>query len=161
MCSSDLTALHPEGAHLLGRLMLDEVGAIEAELGEDAVGVGGMTLGADPLATAVSLASRYRPRPLVAYIVRKEAKGHGTGAFIEGRRNLPDGAPVILLEDVITTGGSTARAVEHVITEGLRPLGVVAIVDREAGGVARLTSMGLVVRTLFRTRDFPRDEAPR
>ncbi len=149
------TALHPEGAHLLGQLMLEQVASIEATIGENAVGVGGMTLGADPLATAVSLASRGRPEPLAAFIVRKERKGHGTGAWIEGRRNLPDGAPIVLLEDVLTTGASTARAVEHAIEEGLRPLGVVAIVDRFGGGVERLQAMELEVRVLFTARDFP------
>jgi orotate phosphoribosyltransferase len=97
---------------------------------------------------------------LAAFIVRKQAKGHGTGAFIEGRRNLPDGSPVVLLEDVVTTGGATMEALERVRAEGLVPLGVAALVDRLAGGVARLEGEGLIVRCLFRATDFPGVEAP-
>lgn len=154
------TALHPEGAWLIGHLLHVLVTEIEAAVGVEAVGVGGMTLGADPLATATSLASRSRPRPLAAFIVRKEPKGHGTGAWIEGRRNLPDGCPVVLLEDVVTTGGATLKALERIREEGLRPLGVAALVDRMAGGVERLTAEGLQVRTLFRATDFPGVEGP-
>ncbi len=148
------TALHPEGAWLLGQLLLTLVEVVEIMSGKSAVGVGGMTLGADPLATATSLVSRSRPKPLAAFIVRKEAKGHGTGAWVEGRKNLPDGSPVVLLEDVITTGGSTLRALERVREEGLVALGVAALVDRQAGGVERLEAEGLIVRTLYIARDF-------
>jgi orotate phosphoribosyltransferase len=154
------TALHPEGAQLIGHLLHHLVTEIETATGVVAIGVGGMTLGADPLATATSLASLSGPHPLAAFIVRKEAKGHGTGAWIEGRRNLPHDSPVVLLEDVITTGGATLKALERVREEGLRPLGVAAIVDRMAGGVERLTAEGLVVRSLFRATDFPGIEAP-
>lgn len=157
------TALHAEGAALIGRLLIGLVAEVESAAGESARGVGGMTLGADPLATATSLASLAEARPsgpVAAFIVRKEAKGHGTGAYIEGRRNLPDGSPVVLLEDVITTGGATLKALERVRLEGLRPLGVAALVDRMAGGVARLEAEGLHVRALFRATDFPGIEAP-
>ncbi|MCK6571139.1 orotate phosphoribosyltransferase [Myxococcota bacterium] len=154
------TALHPEGAALIGDELLGLVEVIEHATGRTAIGVGGLTLGADPLATATSLASRRRPAPLAAFIVRKQAKGHGTGAYIEGRRNLPDGSPVVLLEDVITTGGATLEALERVRTEGLVPLGVAALVDRLAGGVERLEREGLVVRSLFCATDFPGIEAP-
>ncbi len=154
------TALHPRGAALIGDELLALVEAIEIAAGRKALGVGGMTLGADPLATATSLASLRRDAPLAAFIVRKQAKGHGTGAFIEGRRNLPDGSPVVLLEDVVTTGGATMEALERVRAEGLVPLGVAALVDRLAGGVARLEGEGLIVRCLFRATDFPGVEAP-
>lgn len=154
------TALHPEGAWLIGQLLLGLVAEVEAAVGTEAVGVGGLTLGADPLATATSLASRNRAHPLAAFIVRKEPKGHGTGAWIEGRRNLPDGCPVILLEDVVTSGGATLKALERVREEGLRPLGVAALVDRMAGGVERLRAEGLVVRTLFQATDFPGVSSP-
>lgn len=144
------TALHPEGGWLLGNLLYDLVTTIESETGRTAVGVGGMTLGADPLATAVSLAAWHRGRALPAFIVRKEAKGHGTGTYVEGRRNLPDGSPIILLEDVITTGGSTLKAAGFTREEGLDPFGVANIVDRQAGGEARLEADGLCVRSLVR-----------
>ncbi len=147
------TALHPEGAAALGALLLDAVERLEARLGCTAAGVGGMSIGADPLATAVSLAAFARGRHLPAFLVRKERKGHGTGAWVEGRRNLPDGSAVILLEDVVTTGGSTLRAAERVREESLEPLGVAAIVDRQAGGREALERDGLPVDALFTLDD--------
>lgn len=148
------TALHAEGAFHLGHLMLDAVEAIEAACGTSAQGVGGMTLGADPLATAVSLTAFSRGRSVPAFIVRKTPKEHGTSAWLEGQGNLPEGASVVLLEDVITTGGSTLRALERARTSGLNPVGVVAIVDRGAGGVQNLSREGLDVRALFTLSDF-------
>ena len=84
------------------------------------------------------------------------AKGHGTGAWVEGRRNVPDGAQVVLVEDVLTTGGSTARAAERVQIEGLVPIGVAAIVDRGAGGLEALRALGLTSDALFTRPDFDR-----
>lgn len=152
------TALHPEGAWHLGDLMLDAVEAIEAASGRQARGVGGMTLGADPLATAVSLAAFRRGRHLPAFIVRKQQKGHGTAVWLEGSANVEaderGDRPVILLEDVVTTGGSTVSACERCRVSGLHPFGVVAIVDRGAGGVGRLEAEALDVRALFQLSDF-------
>lgn len=148
------TALHPLGAAALGRLMWAEVCAHEATAGRCAAGVGGMTLGADPLATAVSLQALAQGRLVPAFIVRKTPKAHGTEAYIEGRANLADGAPVILLEDVITSGGSTLQAAERVRAEGLDPFGVVCIVDRGGGGAQRLAAAGLPVRALYTRADF-------
>ncbi|MCA9547987.1 MAG: orotate phosphoribosyltransferase, partial [Myxococcales bacterium] len=147
------TALHPEGAVALGHHMYQAVQRIEAQVGRKAGGVGGMTLGADPLATAVSLAAWHAGRPLPAFIVRKTAKGHGTGAWVEGRRNLPDGTPVIVLEDVVTTGGTTLKAIDHIREERLVPVGIVCILDRGAGGLDNLRASGLVVETLFHVRE--------
>ncbi len=144
------TALHPAGAAALGALMLEGVEAIEARSDRAATGVGGMSIGADPLATAVSLTAWGRGRSLPAFLVRKTPKAHGTAAYLEGMANLEPGAPVILLEDVVTTGGSTLRAAERVKEAGLEPIGVVCIVDREAGGVDNLRAAGLDVETLFR-----------
>lgn len=153
------TALHPEGAAALGEHLLDAVERLEALRGRRAAGVGGMTLGADPLATAVSLTAWGRGRALPAFIVRKEPKGHGTGRWLEGAKNLPAGSDVVLLEDVITSGGSTLRAAERVREAGLLPFGVACIVDRSAGGRANLEADGLAVDTLFSRADFPPDEA--
>ncbi len=153
------TALHPEGAALLGEALLDAVRAIEARTGRVAEAAGGMTLGADPLATAVSLTAHFAGRFLPAFIVRKESKRHGTRQFIEGDRNLTAGMSVVLLEDVVTTGGSTLRAAERVREAGLVPLGVACIVDRGAGGVAALEADGLPVEALFGRADFPADDA--
>lgn len=148
------TALHPLGAAALGQQLLAALQALEARLGQRAVGVGGMTLGADPLVTAVSLRALEQGRLLPAFIVRKTPKSHGTEAYLEGRANLPDGAAVLLLEDVVTTGGSTLLAAERVRAEGLRPFGVVCIVDRLAGGAERLAAAGLPLQALFTRADF-------
>ncbi|MEZ4475648.1 MAG: phosphoribosyltransferase family protein [bacterium] len=148
------TALHPAGAAALGERLLALVEAIEAEAGELADGVGGMTLGADPLATAVSLAAWRRGRTLPAFIVRKTPKAHGTEAYVEGRASLPAAARVILLEDVVTSGGSTLQAAARVRGEGMEPFGVACIVDRQAGGMQRLAEDGLRARALFTRADF-------
>jgi len=100
------TALTAEGHYLIGRLVLDEIGSIAG--GVDAVA--GVTLGGDPLVSAVSLTSFVAGRPLPALIIRKELKGHGTEAWIEGMSNVKAEARVVMLEDVVTTGGSTLRA---------------------------------------------------
>lgn len=149
------TALHPEGAYGIGAHLLDLVERLEAETGRTAGGVGGMTLGADPLATAVSLAAWTRGRHLPAFIVRKETKGHGMRAAVEGRRNLPDGTPVIMLEDAMTTGGSTLRAAEKARADGLDPFAVAAVVDRGAGAVEAVQSAGYAVDALFHPADLP------
>lgn len=131
------TALHPRGAELIGRLFfhrLDRFGEVQ--------GVGGMTLGADPLATATSLISSLEGKAVAAFIVRKEPKGHGTQSWIEGKKNLEPGARVVVLEDVVTTGGSSLRAVERVEAEGYRVVGVLALVDREEGGREALEGRG-------------------
>lgn len=143
------TALHPEGAAALGAHLLAAVEAIEARAGRAATGVGGMSIGADPLATAVSLAAWQRGRHLPAFLVRKTPKAHGTAVWLEGMANLRDQGAVILLEDVVTTGGSTLAAAARVREAGLIPFGVACIVDRGAGGRAALEADGLTVESLF------------
>ncbi|MFH0810364.1 MAG: orotate phosphoribosyltransferase [Pseudomonadota bacterium] len=143
------TTLTAEGAWLCGRLLLDEVG----RLPEAVAAVGGLTLGADPLVTAVAAESWQVGRPLDAFIVRKEPKGHGTGAWLEGAASLPAGAGVALLEDVITTGGSVLRAAERCEARGLKVVGVVALVDRQEGG-AEEVSKRYPFRALFTKQDF-------
>ncbi|NOY45790.1 MAG: orotate phosphoribosyltransferase [Deltaproteobacteria bacterium] len=142
------TALHPRGAYLIGRLFFDRLrGFGEVE------GVGGMTLGADPLATATSLVSQLEGRPVPAFIVRKEPKGHGTRRWIEGSKNLRPGARVVVLEDVVTTGGSSLRAIERIEEEGYAVLGVLALVDREEGGRQAIESRGYRFEALFTKAD--------
>lgn len=148
------TALHAEGATLIGRAFYAAVERLEARLGVTAAAVGGMSIGADPLATATSMTAWASGRGLHAFLVRKTVKAHGTQRYVEGRASLPDGAGVILLEDVITTGGSTLEAAARCRSEGLRPLGVVVLVDRQAGGMARLEADGLPVEVLFSREDF-------
>ena len=111
------TALCAEGAELLGALLYEKVLLIENRSQKTAQAVGGMSIGADPLATAVSLEARRRGRNLPAFLVRKTAKNHGTKAFIEGAKNFEPAAEVIILEDVITTGGSSLLAAERMREE--------------------------------------------
>ena len=144
------TALHPEGAFLLGRLLWKTITDAHVPVGA----VGGLTLGADPLATAVSLASLEAGNPVPAFIVRKEPKGHGTGQWVEGRKNIPDGTPVVILEDVVTTGGSSLKAVERVQEEGLRVILIAAVIDREEGGREAIEQAGYKLVSLFVKSEF-------
>ena len=110
--------------------------------------MGGLTLGADPVAYAISYASALAGRPVRAFTVRKESKQHGTGKLIEGP--FRSGDRVVVVEDVITTGGSAQRAAEAVRAAGGVVLGVLAVVDREEGGRETLQQDGLAVRALAR-----------
>lgn len=127
-------SLHAEGSFLIGQLFC----ALIAELEPEARAVGGMSIGADPLATATSLVSFIGGTPLHAFYVRKEPKGHGTGSYLEGRSNLGPGCPVVILEDVVTTGASTLRAIERARDGELDVRRVLALVDRDEGGRAEV-----------------------
>jgi orotate phosphoribosyltransferase len=144
-------SLTAEGHYLVGRLVLAEIRGHFA----GAQAVGGMTLGADPIASAVSLTSWLQASPLPAFYVRKEPKGHGTNQWIEGKKGLPSPAQVVVVEDVVTTGASTLKAIERCRSEGLHVLGVVALVDREEGGREAVEKAGVELRSLFRRSDFP------
>jgi orotate phosphoribosyltransferase len=144
-------SLTAEGHYLVGRLVLAEIRAHFSA----AQAVGGMTMGADPIASAVSLTSWLQAGPLPAFYVRKEPKGHGTNQWIEGKKGLPSPAQVVVVEDVVTTGGSTLKAIERCRSEGLHVLGVVALVDREEGGRDAVEKAGVELRALFRRSDFP------
>lgn len=143
-------SLHAEGAFLIGQI----VRAVIARVAPEAEAVGGLTLGADPLAAAVSVASFVAGQPLHAFIVRKEPKGHGTGQWLEGVGNLRPGMPVVVLEDVITTGGSTLRAIERTREAGLRVVHVVALVDRDEEGGREAVQASAPLTALFDRRDF-------
>ena len=110
--------------------------------------VGGLTLGADPLVAGVSVCSALDGILVDALIVRKEPKGHGTGAWIEGP-TLPEGTKVTVLEDVVTTGGSALKAAEKLRDAGYDVERVVAIVDRQEGGAEALKDAGLELKSLF------------
>jgi orotate phosphoribosyltransferase len=113
-----------------------------------AAAVAGLTLGADPLVSGVAQAAALACRQLDALIVRKEAKGHGTGAWLEGP--LPAAGSVItVLEDVVTTGGSSLKAVHQLREAGYTVNRVVTIVDRQEGGLEAMTAAGLELRSLF------------
>ncbi|MFB2896612.1 orotate phosphoribosyltransferase [Aerosakkonemataceae cyanobacterium BLCC-F50] len=133
--------LHPQGALAIGRLLLSMLPA-------DTQGVAGLTLGADPIVSAVSVISALENRPIPALIVRKEAKGHGTKAYVEGP-NLPDGAKVVVLEDVVTTGQSAMKAVERLRLAGYTVEEVISLVDRKQGGEEFYKSVGLKFSAVF------------
>lgn len=136
----------PDGQRLIGRLGLRTIR--ESSWGRDADAIGGLTLGADPIAYAICNASADAAHPLRAFTVRKEAKAHGTGKQVEGP--VAAGDRVVVVEDVITTGGSASRAVEALRREGIVPIAVLALVDREEGGREHLESLGLPVHALTR-----------
>lgn len=133
--------LHPQGALAIGRILL-------SMLPTDTQAVAGLTLGADPIVSAVSVVSAYENRPIPALIIRKEAKGHGTKAYIEGP-NLPEGAKVVVLEDVVTTGQSAMKAVERLRGAGYSVDQVISLVDREQGGAEFYQSVGLKFEAVF------------
>ena len=114
--------------------------------------VGGLTLGADPLVSGVAVVSALDKTLIDALIVRKEPKGHGTGAWIEGPA-LPEGTKVTVLEDVVTTGGSAIKAAEKLRDAGYEVKRVVAIVDRQEGGEEAMKEEGLELRSLFKLKE--------
>lgn len=140
--------LDAEGALLCGELLYAAV----TRLAPDAVAVGGLTLGADPLATATSIASFRAGRPLAAFIVRKEPKGHGTNQWVESPGVAP-GSKVVILEDVVTTGASTLKAIERARLAGLEVVHAIGLVDRLEGGRAAVEREAPLA-TLFTRADF-------
>lgn len=142
-----ITAMSPDGLALIGPLGLSAIH--DAGWSPDAVG--GLTLGADPIAYAIAYASALAKLPIRAFTVRKDAKAHGTGKLIEGPLRPSDS--VVIIEDVITTGGSALRAIQAVCEFGATILGVLALVDREEGGCARLEQEGYSVHSLVRASE--------
>lgn len=137
--------LHPQGALAIGRILLSVIPA-------DTQAVAGLTLGADPIVTAVSVVSAYENRPIPALIIRKEAKGHGTKAYIEGP-NLPEGAKIVVLEDVVTTGQSAMKAVDRLRAAGYVVDEVISLVDRQQGGAEFYQSVDLKFEAVFTIED--------
>ena len=137
-----LTTMSAEGMVLIGREGLRAI----RQAAWKASAVGGLTLGADPVAYAIAAASWAEGPPLEAFTVRKEPKQHGTQRLIEG--NFAAGATVVVVEDVITSGSSALRAIEAVLAEGGRVAGVLAVVDRQQGGRETLEAAGYEVRAL-------------
>ena len=131
---SKRTTLLPDGAWLTAREILRVIRAN----GIQADAIGGLTLGADPIVCPVAALSHAEGPRLRAFIVRKEAKEHGTGRRIEG--NLPKGSRVIIVDDVVTTAGSTLKAIEAAEEEGHTVVAVICLVDREEGGAAKLAA---------------------
>jgi orotate phosphoribosyltransferase len=140
-----LVTLHPQGGLMVGRLLLDLIPA-------EVQGVAGLTLGADPIVTAVSLVGAYQHRTLFPLIVRKEAKGHGTQAYIEGVP-LPAGTRLTVLEDVVTTGKSALKAVDRLQQAGYVVTQILALVDRQQGGAELYQENGLHFQSVFTIKD--------
>jgi orotate phosphoribosyltransferase len=139
------TTLHAKGGLLVGKAFWDIIKTFEGPID----GVGGLTLGADPIATATSIAAALEGESVHAFIIRKEPKGHGTGQWLEGRKNLPPGSRVVIVEDVTTTGGSSIKAVDRAKEEGLDVLGIVTLVDRQEGAQENVTAEGQVLKAVF------------
>jgi orotate phosphoribosyltransferase len=137
-----LSTMSAEGMVLIGRMGLAAI----RRAGWTPRAVGGLTMGADPVAYAIAAASHGTELAIDAFSVRKEPKGHGTGQQIEG--NFRAGDPVIVVEDTITTGGSAQRAIAAVQAAGGKVLGVLAVVDREEGGREVVEKMGIEVVAL-------------
>ena len=134
--------LHHQGGLMVARLLLDM-------LPTGTVAVGGLTLGADPMGSAVSSAGAYENKPVSPLIIRKEAKGHGTRAYIEGPE-LPQGSKVTILEDVVTTGASALKAVERLREAGYVVEDILALVDRQQGGEELYAKEGLNFLPIFK-----------
>lgn len=139
------TSLTGGGADLIGRLLWELI----EDLSPRPRAIGGLTLGADPLVTAVALTAHRLGAELEAVIVRKESKGHGTGRAIEAPPILEQGARIVAVDDVITTGGSTLAAIESMREAGFVVDQAICVVDREASGRQALADAGVTLHALF------------
>lgn len=137
--------LSPEGAYLTGKLMLE---MIRPEVNA----VAGLTLGADPIVSSVSILSHLDNRGLAGLIVRKESKKHGTMSYVEGPA-LPKDAKVAVVEDVVTSGASLIRAMDRIEAAGYRPVQALAILDRQEGGRQAIKERGFDLQALFNRED--------
>lgn len=141
------TMLDPEGGSLIASMVLDLL-----EERPDVAAVGGLAMGAVPIVAAVAAMSAARARPVSGFFVRKETKDHGTERLVEGV--LPAGAKVVVIEDVVTTGGSAARALAAIRARGCKAAEVIAVVDRLEGGAGNLAELGVRLVPLFDRKDF-------
>jgi orotate phosphoribosyltransferase len=143
------TVLTAEGHSLVGELMFEALIPFA-----QCAAVAGVELGGCPLASAVSMVSFLRGTPLDAIYVRKDAKDHGSQRLLEGNSRLSKGAHIAILEDVITTGGSTLKAARKIEEAGYVVGAVVALVDREEGGAQAIRDAGYALTTIFVRSDF-------
>jgi orotate phosphoribosyltransferase len=144
------TMLHPEGADLIGALIVAAIAADKADL------IGGLEMGAVPIATAVATVSHTSGQPVPAFFVRKQAKEHGTQSLIEGLApgESLTGKRVVIVEDVTTTGGSAIKAADAVKAAGGTVVRVVTVVDRQEGAEATFAAAGLVFTAILTANDF-------
>lgn len=136
--------LYPEGMYLIGNLIFDLIKDLDIK------GIGGLTLGADPVAFAVAYTSYLKKKPVEAFVVRKTAKSHGTMQLIEG--NIKSGDRVVIVDDVITTGKSTIEAITRAKEAGLEIVKVIALIDRQEGGREAVEELGYKIDSII-TRD--------
>jgi orotate phosphoribosyltransferase len=146
-----LTTFDPRGASLVGQLMYNLIRTEAERRGVRVDAVGGLTMGADPVALAISMASLSGPRPKQCFAVRKTPKAHGQTKLIEG--NFKKGDTVVVIDDVVTRGESTITAINAVLNEGGRVAFVAVLVDRQEGGREKIEGMGYPVVSLFKRED--------
>lgn len=143
------TTMQPEGLYLVGKLVYERI----EQLNLTVKGIGGLTLGADPIAYATSMYAYQQGKQLYAFVVRKEPKQHGLGLPIEGA--IEAGDPVIVVDDVVTTGGSTIKAIRAAEDFGLTIQAVFIMVDRgEFNGIKNIQACGYPVYSFFSIDDF-------
>ena len=148
------TTFMPEAMPLLGGLFFERIKAVERREGDPIDAVGGLTLGADPIAYAIAYHSALQGMPIQAFSVRKEPKVHGAQKWVEGFEQT--GARVAIIEDVVTTGASTLKAIEGALNAGFRIQAVLALVDRQEGGREELQKKGYVLESIYTTEDLLR-----
>ncbi len=141
-----LITLHAEGLRLIAEGILDTLADV------DFAAVGGMSIGADPIVGGVLTVAAQRGRPLVGFLVRKEVKEHGTKRMVEGP--VQRGSQVVIVDDVITTGGSSLQAIERAQEIGCTVVSAVAVCDRLQGGAEAFAARGIPFRSLLTIRDF-------
>lgn len=146
-CDCRITALDARGANLIGEVGWQMVQEEIFPKFPDACSIGGMTMGADPISLAIGMYSATAEKPLCVFTVRKEAKDHGRGKRIEG--NFAAGQQVIVVDDVITTGGSTLKAIDAIEAEGGKVVAALVLVDRQEGGREAIESRGIPVFSMF------------
>jgi len=139
-------SLHSGGLKLVSEGLLDLLDGV------DFTAIGGMSIGADPIVGGVLTVAAERGRQLDGFLVRKESKGHGTKKYIEGP--VQPGTKVVVIDDVVTTGGSALEAVDRIVDFGCEVVCVVGIVDRKEGGAANFAARNLPFRSLLTIEDF-------
>jgi orotate phosphoribosyltransferase len=144
------TTLNAEGMYLVGHLMYQRVLGMP---GAEIEAVGGVSVGGDPLVCSTVITSYALRSPIPGFFIRKEPKGHGKNLWIEGAKNLQAGMNVVILEDVVTTGGSTLKAMDVVRQAGLNVRGVIALLDRLDGGRQAIEAKGVLFDSIFTLDD--------
>jgi orotate phosphoribosyltransferase len=161
-CDSKQTTLDPRGALLLGQVGWEIIQAEAAASGQKYDSIGGLTMGADPISLAVGMAASAAqpgPPPLQVFCVRKTAKAHGRNRQIEGR--FAEGHTVVVVDDVITTGGSTLQAIDAIQAAGGHVAFALVLVDRQEGGREAIEARGVPVRSIFTRQEIDAVAKPR